>query len=156
MKRIDLTGKRFVKLKVIEELPGRKDGRIVWRCRCDCDNYIDVKGVYLTTGETTSCGCAKKELEDQNLREQYDNKRVDGVVKFLFKGEEPRKDSSTGFRGVSRYYTRKSKDLRYRASITVKGNQYYKSGFLTAEDAYHNGRLMLERKHLPYKKDDDK
>jgi len=155
MKRIDLIGKRYGKLAVIEELQERKDGRIVWRCQCDCDNHVDVKGVYLTTNETTSCGCAKKELEVQNLREEYDNKRVDGVVKFLFKGEEPRKDSSTGFRGVSKYYTRKSKELRYRAWITVKGKRYYKSGFGSPEEAYHKGRLVLERKHLP-KKDDEK
>lgn len=88
------------------------------------------------------------------MRDAYDNKRVDGVVKHLFKGKEPRKDSSTGYRGVSRYYTRKSKELRYRAWITVKGKRYYKSGFMTAEDAYYKGRIELEKKYLP-KEDND-
>lgn len=95
----------------------------------------------------------EKELEIKNLREEYENKRVDGVVKPLFKDKEPRKDSSTGFRGVSKYRTRKSKELRYRAWITVKGKQYYKSGFKTAEEAYYNGRLKLEELHLPKKED---
>ena len=67
----------------------------------------------------------------------------------LFKGKEPRKDSSIGYRGVSKYLTRKSKEERYRALITVKGKRYYKSGFLTAEDAYYRGRLELEKEYLP-------
>ena len=141
----------FRRLTVIRELGERQDGRIVCECECDCGNTVNVKKVYLTTGQTRSCGCLKRELEEKHLRNEYDSKRVDGVVKPLFKGKEPRKDSSTGYRGVSRYYTRKSKELRYRAWITVKGKRYYKSGFKTPEDAYHNGRLMLEEKYLPKK-----
>lgn len=147
-KAADLTGKRFGRLVVTEKLQSRK-GRIVWRCKCDCGDYTDVISTYLTTGQTTSCGCVKKELEDKNLREEYENKRIDGVMVPLFKDKAPRKDSSTGYRGVSKYYTRKSKELRYRAWITVAGKQYYKSGFKTAEDAYYNGRLKLEDLHLP-------
>lgn len=141
----------FGRLTVIKELPERKDNRIVCECKCECGNTINVKKIYLTTGQTKSCGCVKKELEEKHLREAYDNKRVDGVAKQLFKGKEPRKDSSTGYRGVSRYYTRISKELRFRAWITVKGKRYYKSGFTDPEDAYYNGRLELERKYLPDK-----
>lgn len=145
----DLTGKRFGRLTVLNQLKERKDNRVVWHCQCDCGNKIDVKGIYLTNGDTESCGCIKKELEEKNLREAYDDKRVDGVVKPLFKGIKPRKDSSTGYRGVSEYKTRVSKEVRYRAWITVKGKRYYKSGFLTADQAYYDGRLALEKKHLP-------
>lgn len=142
-------GDTFGRLRVVEKTDERKGGKVVWCCECSCGNVVKVPSTYLTTGETRSCGCIKKEMEKENLREEYDNKRVDGVVKPLFKGQEPRKDSSTGYRGVSRYYTRKSKELRYRAWITVKGKQYYKSGFKTAEDAYYKGRLKLEELHLP-------
>lgn len=151
-KAMDLTGKRFGRLVAIEKLQPRK-GRIVWRCKCDCGTYKDVVSTYLTTGQTTSCGCFKKELEGKNLREEYDNKRVEDVVLPLFKDKEPRKDSSTGYRGVTKYYTRKSKELRYRAWITVGGKRYYNSGFKTAEDAYYNGRLELEDLHLPKQED---
>jgi len=148
-KKMDLIGKKFEKLKVIEELKERKNGRVVWRCKCDCGNYIDVVSTYLTTGQTTSCGCVKKELERKNLREEYNSKRVNDVVLPLFKGKEPRKDSSTGFRGVQKYYTRKSKEVRYRGWITVNGKRYYKAGFKTPEEAYYNGRLKLEELYLP-------
>lgn len=105
-------------------------------------------GNYLKNGDTQSCGCIKSTQQDKkNLREQYEAKRVDGVAKHLFT-DKVRKDSSTGYRGVSAYKTRVSKELRYRAWITVDGKKYYKSGFLTPEDAYE-GRLELERKYLP-------
>lgn len=151
----DLIGKRFGRLKVLEELPERKGGRIAWRCLCDCGEEIDVKGIYLTTEETKSCGCLKKDQDKINMREEYDSKRINGVVSPLFKGQEPRKDSSTGYRGVHKYYTRKSKEIRYRAWITIKGKKYYKAGFRTPEDAYYNGRLELERLHLPLLEDNN-
>lgn len=147
-KREDLTDKQFEHLTVIKQLESI-NGRRVWLCKCKCGNEITVKGVYLKTGETTSCGCIKLQQDKINLREQYDNKRIDGIVKPLFKGKEPRIDSGTGFRGVSKYYTRKSKELKYRAWITVSGKRYYKSGFDTAEDAYYKGRLQLEKRYLP-------
>lgn len=150
-KKKDLTGGRFGRLVVLEELPERINNRVVWKCKCDCGNTIDVKGIYLTTGQTTSCGCFKKDLEKNHLRNGYDAMRVDGVAKQLFKGKEPRNDSSTGYRGVAKYYTKGGGKLKYRAWITVKGKQYYKSGFDTPEDAYYKGRLELEKKHLPGK-----
>lgn len=151
MKKVDIIGKRFGRLMVVKELDERLDKMIVCECICDCGNTVNVKKTYLTTGETKSCGCLKTFFENKYLREAYENKRIDGVAIQLFKGKEPREDSSTGFRGVSRYYTRKSKKLRYRAWITVKGKRYYKSGFETPEEAYYNGRLILENEHLPSK-----
>jgi hypothetical protein len=145
----DLAGNKYGKLIVLKKADYKKGNRIVWKCRCDCGNEVDVAGIYLTQGDTKSCGCLKKDKEKENLRDKYDEKRVDGVVKPLFKGKEPRKDSSTGYRGVAKYYTRKSRELRYRAWITVNGKRYYKSGFKTPEDAYYNGRLLLEKEHLP-------
>lgn len=147
-KKEDLTGNRYGRLlvvKVVESVNKRR----AWLCKCDCGNEITIKGVYLTTGETRSCGCLKNIQDEENLRNQYNNKRVNGVVMPLFKGKEPRKDSSTGYRGVTKYYTAKSKELRYRAWITVKGKRYYKCGFKTAEEAYYNGRLLLEKEYLP-------
>ncbi len=149
---INLTGQRFGKLVALYPLPERHNGRTVWHCQCDCGNTADVVVTYLTRGEVTSCGCAHHVKDHINLRQKYDAKRVDGVVKPLFKDKMPRKDSSTGYRGVSKYYTRLSHELRYRSWITVKGKRHYKSGFLTPEDAYYQGRLMLEKEHLPFDK----
>lgn len=43
------------------ELPERKNGKIQWRCRCDCGNEKDILSTSLTSGHTQSCGCLQKE-----------------------------------------------------------------------------------------------
>lgn len=50
----DLTGQRFGRLTVISYSGGSK-----WRCRCDCGSETTVLSGNLTSGHTTSCGCAK-------------------------------------------------------------------------------------------------
>ena len=52
----DLTGKRFNYLMVIE-YAGRKNGRTMWRCKCDCGNEVIVDTNSLKSGNTTACGC---------------------------------------------------------------------------------------------------
>lgn len=56
----DLTGLKFGKLTSLEVRPYRsKDNRIVWKCRCDCGNIVDVTAKSLISGNTTSCGCKR-------------------------------------------------------------------------------------------------
>lgn len=62
--RIDLTGKRFGKLTVIEYSHTERNGneiRAYWKCKCDCGNETTVKGKELKSGNTKSCGCLKIE-----------------------------------------------------------------------------------------------
>lgn len=57
----DLTGKRFGRLTVLESSGKSSNGKYQWNCKCDCGNYIIVKGNSLTTGHTKSCGCLGRE-----------------------------------------------------------------------------------------------
>ena len=59
---VDLTGRRFGKLQVVEKLPvkhtypsGQKTGK--WRCKCDCGKEIVTISAALLKGTTKSCGC---------------------------------------------------------------------------------------------------
>lgn len=61
-KMIDLTGRKFGKLVVIERGANGTDGRATWKCQCDCGNIVYVKGSRLRNGHTKSCGCLRKEL----------------------------------------------------------------------------------------------
>lgn len=67
-KFIDLTGKRFGYLTVLYRdkdniLPsGLKEP--MWICTCDCGNIVSVRGAFLRSGHTSSCGCKKDEFED--------------------------------------------------------------------------------------------
>lgn len=59
---IDLTGKHFGKLTVIEkDIEKSNKHRIYWLCQCECGNTVSVYGVNLRNGRTQSCGCLRKE-----------------------------------------------------------------------------------------------
>ena len=59
--RIDLTGQRFGRLVVIDAFMIKSAKEAMWKCRCDCGNYIVSRASKLKAGKTKSCGCLKKE-----------------------------------------------------------------------------------------------
>ena len=66
---IDLTGRRFGRLVVLERAP-YNDGqnKSVWTCRCDCGKMINVSGYHLRRGMTQSCGCYRHEMASQRYK----------------------------------------------------------------------------------------
>lgn len=64
-KSIDLTGRRFGRLVVLDKVPvtsARCEYKgIYWRCQCDCGNKSTVRGGNLRRGDTKSCGCLRQE-----------------------------------------------------------------------------------------------
>ena len=60
-KLIDLTGKRFGRLLVVEKSES-KNGYAAWLCRCDCGNEKIISGNELRKGKAKSCGCLRKEV----------------------------------------------------------------------------------------------
>lgn len=68
---IDLTGRRFGRLTVIERAgTAGADGqrRPTWLCQCDCGNKAIVIGANLRYGMTKSCGCLRREVSAANGR----------------------------------------------------------------------------------------
>ena len=62
---IDLTGRRFGRLVVIERAKKNKSGHRRWLCRCDCGVEKVVTCSNIRRGDTTSCGCRHKENNSQ-------------------------------------------------------------------------------------------
>jgi hypothetical protein len=58
---IDLTGKVFGRLTVIEQAPRYNPKVPLWSCRCSCGGFTTVAGKHLRGGATVSCGCVAKE-----------------------------------------------------------------------------------------------
>ena len=56
----DLSGRVFSRLKVVREV-GRTKGRRMWECVCDCGSIATVDHRALKSGNTSSCGCFRKE-----------------------------------------------------------------------------------------------
>lgn len=57
---IDLTGKRFGKLVVIEALPSNKRNK-KWKCQCDCGNITTPTTSALIKNKSAGCGCGVKD-----------------------------------------------------------------------------------------------
>jgi hypothetical protein len=63
LKLIDLAGKRFGILTVIEQVEKRnKNGQIIWLCKCSCGKEVLVLGHLLRKYRTRSCGCLRAEI----------------------------------------------------------------------------------------------
>jgi len=63
---VDLTGKRFGRLLVIERV-GTRGRSVLWKCRCDCGNEKEIVSGSLINGNTKSCGC----LQAQSAKEKH-------------------------------------------------------------------------------------
>ena len=57
----DLSGQKFGRLTVLYPTKGQNGKGMYWHCKCECGNEIDVIAGSLTSGNTKSCGCLKKE-----------------------------------------------------------------------------------------------
>jgi hypothetical protein len=52
-------GQRFNRLAVLKFARVR-DGSTYWLCRCDCGKEKELKGAYIKSGHTVSCGCVRR------------------------------------------------------------------------------------------------
>lgn len=96
--RLDLTGKKFGKLTVID----KANEKGYWNCVCECGNTKKVSASNLQRGATRSCGCLLKEnskemmielTEKQRHDEEYKQRR-NKKIKQSWQDEERRKNMS--------------------------------------------------------------
>lgn len=64
---IDLEGQHFGRLTVIEESGRTVDSKVLWLCRCQCGTTLEVRGTYLRSGHTKSCGCLNREIASATM-----------------------------------------------------------------------------------------
>lgn len=125
---MDITGNRYGKLTAL--YPTGKYGScgsMLWHCRCDCGNEVNVSVSDLNKGNNKSCGCLKKEYQ----KLVHDRLHlIDGTCIEWLGGRKPRSDNTSGFRGVFR-----KKNGRYSVSIGFKKKIYYLGTYEEYEDA---------------------
>jgi len=63
MRRLELRGQIFGRLKVLNFAFSNR--RTFWKCQCLCGNIIIIKGDYLKSGDTISCGCRYNETKQE-------------------------------------------------------------------------------------------
>lgn len=67
----------YGRLTVLEFIE-RKNNKSYWKCKCNCGNEIIIPITYLTTGDTKSCGCLRKEISRNKClsKKKIKNKRI--------------------------------------------------------------------------------
>ena len=61
---IDLTGRKFGKLTVLNREENYPSGKVKWKCLCDCGNITYVNSWDLTSNKVQSCGCILSKKEE--------------------------------------------------------------------------------------------
>lgn len=73
--RKNLVGAKFDRLTVVEQaedyVSPKGEHYTQWKCRCKCGNYVVVRQKGLTSGETKSCGCLRKERVISNNKTRH-------------------------------------------------------------------------------------
>lgn len=134
----NITGQRFGRLTALYPLDKRDNkGSVMWHCKCDCGNEADISVNCLVHGNYKSCGCLKKEIQE-NIPEQLH--KVDGTCVEWLQNRKYRKDNKSGFRGV--YET---PNHTYKVSIGFKKKRYHVGTYKTYEEAVKH-RLEAEEK----------
>ena len=59
MKMKDITGQRFGNLIAIKPTDERRNGSVMWECKCDCGNTTYVRATALRANHNQSCGCGR-------------------------------------------------------------------------------------------------
>lgn len=156
--RKNLIGKRFGRLVVLEQvedyiLPSNR--RIArWKCQCDCGNTHIATSWDLTSGDTTSCGCYRKECELSNLKpynyqklyNNYDLESEEYGIGYTNKGE-PFWFDKEDYNLIKDYCWGYNKD-GYVVS-TDNNHKHIKLHRLVMNAC--NGDVVDHKKHLPRK-----
>ena len=74
----DISNKKFGRLTAIEPTEQRKNGSVVWLCKCSCGNYCYASSGNLVRGSKQSCGCFKSEVASI-LAKTGNNRRTHGM-----------------------------------------------------------------------------
>lgn len=97
----DLTGQKFGKLTVLKKTNKREDGgRIVWKCKCDCGNIVEISSKRLRNGINVSCGCYQKERQKYSMSKLQNRQSVEDTNIDLISKSRANSNSKSGVRGV--------------------------------------------------------
>lgn len=140
----DMTGRRFGRLVVLEELRYNKV-----RCKCDCGNVVVVGKTRIVGGYTQSCGCLNRERSAENLRSL--TKDGGRIFKNRLKSDKPQSNNTSGIKGV---WFDKSRGL-WAAEIKIRGKRYRLGRFAKLEDAAAARKQAEEKYFTPVIEEED-
>lgn len=84
----NLIGQTFGELTVIKRVENNKYGRARWLCKCSCGNEKITTGKLLLKGDTKSCGCIKRNLNQYEFDKNICIATTSKGVKHIFDIED--------------------------------------------------------------------
>lgn len=142
-RRIDLTGRQFGRLKVLEEADNSNRTGEYWKCVCSCGRLIEVSKESLCAGKTKSCGCLQAETRKKNMKKAIHF--VGGTCLERIANQKNTANNTSGYRGV---YQRENS--RWRAAIGFQGKVYNLGTFVNLEDAVAARKKAEEELYEPF------
>lgn len=152
---INLVGKVFGRLTVLE-VSARTDTRIIfWKCYCNCGRKVEISGSHLRNGSTKSCGCLK--LDKKKIckrghdilicgRTSTNNCReCDRLVRQNIKFKIKRRKYMKRYNKLNRKLIRKRSKKRYLDHPEAVKNQKLKQTFNITLDSYN--KMLKEQKY---------
>ena len=150
-KAVDLTGKTFGRLYVIEKDMSLAHRNSHWICRCDCGTIKSIRGSYLLCGDAKSCGClhtetlvrnGRKTIVDNSVEQMHDNKEFNTQFQVI-ENPNPPKNNTSGCKGVGWDKKRQC----WQAYIQVNKKHMNLGRYRKFEDAVA-ARLAAEKKYF--------
>lgn len=139
----DLTGKKFGKLSVLAKTNNRADGgSVVWQCKCDCGNIVEISSKKLVNGLAVSCGCYQKERQKYSMKKLHSRQFKENTNIDLIAKHKANSNNKSGIRGVH-WCSSKNKWI---ASLSFQKKTYSKA-FKSKKDAIKY-RKELEKKYF--------
>lgn len=90
---IDITGRKFNRLRVVSQAANGRSRGSRWNCVCDCGARCIVAGYKLRTSYTRSCGCYKKEQASKANSAEIAGKRFGRLVAVRRIGTDSRRSA---------------------------------------------------------------
>lgn len=129
---LDLTDKRFGRLKAIRKVGTCDKNNCLWECRCDCGKIGVYTATRLNALITTSCGCKSAEHIKNVQHIGASTGRYEGTkIGSISRSDKPNKNSTTGIKGV--YWI--ERDQVWRSSIGFQNKNIYLGTFKDKKEA---------------------
>lgn len=97
-----ITGQKFGRLLVIQEIEKAVRGRIFCLCLCDCGNLSKPSKAHLLSGQSRSCGCwdAERKKLLGELQHKQDWRALAVIKRFGIEGYQRKLKQSRADEGV--------------------------------------------------------
>lgn len=134
-KKIDLTGKKFNMLTVVEFTGAGEGYNEEWLCKCKCGNTIVLTRKQIDSKLVKSCGCQAYEVQLENQKKAFNKFKEKNLVEktslAVISREELMKTNTSGITGVSWDKSRN----KWKAEIVFQGKTHFLGRRVNKEDA---------------------